>query len=318
MLHLDDLDVKIIRELGSPSSPQWNVRESYANISRKLGVDEDTVRLRVKRAVERGFLPRWRLTVNPRLLDFDAVSFELEVDSEEKKPRAISQIELVDGVTRILDYRGRGLLVTLYSAEESLSRRIQLIESICGSAKSAVWKNRFPRPDVRMKKIDWRIVNNMREDARRDLKDVANSLGVSTRTVQRRLAAMTEGKAIYLVGAPNVETLSGLLCCFVVFCPDPLRKKEVDTEIRSSFSRLGISDMSPERHSIFGIPCQNLAEADRTLDSLKSIDGVEKADMRIMKQVILVQDWLKSEIERRASADKSTGASVHAALKSAT
>lgn len=301
MLHLDDLDVKIIRELGSPSSPQWNVRESYANVSRKLGVDEETVRMRVKRAMERGFLPPWRLTINPRLLGCDTVSLELEVVKEEKKTEVVSQLKLVDGVTRILDYRGKGLLVTLSSEEESLPRRIRLIESICGSSKSVMWKSKFPRPEMRMKMIDWRIVNAMKDDARMDLHSVAKSLGVSTRTVQRRLAAMTEGKAVYLVGEPNVENLGGLLCCFVVFCPDHLRKREVDNEIRSKFSRLGISDMSPEEHTIFGMPCQNLAEADRALDSLKSIEGVEEAGMRIMKQAILVQDWLKSETEKRAS-----------------
>ncbi len=303
MLHLDDLDVKIIRELASPSSPQWNVRESYANIARRLEVDEDTVRLRVKRAIERGFLPTWRLMVNPRLLDFEAASLELEVDAEERKPGVISQLELVDGVTRILDYRGKGLHVTLYSEDESLARKIRLIESICGSPKSTMWMSRFPRPDIRMKKIDWRIVTDMKDDARKDLQDVAKSLGVSTRTVQRRLATMTEGKAVYLGGAPNVETLGGLLCCFVVFCPDRQRKKEVDNEIRSKFGRLGLSDMSPVEHSIFGIPCQNLAEADRAFDSLRSVDGVKKADMHIMKQVILVQDWLESEIERRISGE---------------
>ncbi len=277
------------------------MRESYANIARKLGVDEDTVRLRVRRAMEHGFLAPWRLAVNPRLLDCEAASFELEVDTEERKPGAISQIQLVDGVTRILDYRGKGLLVTIYSDGESLSRKVQLVESICGAPKSVIWKSRFPRPEVRMKNIDWRIVNEMKGDARKDLHGVAKSLGVSTRTVQRRLAAMTEGKAIYLAGAPNVENLGGLLCCFVVSCPDPLKKKEVDNEIRSKFGRLGLSDMSPEEHSIFGIPCQNLAEADRALTSLKSIDGVEKAGMRVMKQVILVQDWLKYEIEKHAS-----------------
>ncbi len=302
MLHLDDLDVKIIRELGSPSSPQWNVRESYANISRKLGVDEDTVRLRVRRAKGHGFLPPWRLMVNPRLLGCESVSFELDVDVQERKAKAIAQIKLVDGVTRIFDYRGKGLLVTLYSEEESLSRRIQLVESICGSSKSVIWKSRFPYPDMRMRKTDWEIVDAMKGDARMDLQDVAKSLGVSARTVQRRLSEMREGKAVYLVGDPNVEALGGLLCCFLAFCPDRRRKGEVDSEIRASFLRMGLSDMSPEEHSIFGMPCENLTEADVALERLKSIGGVQSAGMHIMKDVIVVQDWMKSEIEKRISA----------------
>lgn len=113
---------------------------------------------------------------------------------------------------------------------------------------------------------------------------------------------MKEGKADYLVAAPNVDVLGGLLCCFLVFCPDDLRKRSVDEEIRSNFGRMGLSDMSPEEHSIIGIPCQNLAEADRALGSLKSIEGVANAEMRIMKEVIVVQDWMKSEVEKHISA----------------
>ncbi len=111
---------------------------------------------------------------------------------------------------------------------------------------------------------------------------------------------MTEGKAIYLAGAHNVDVLGGLICCFLIFCPNHLKKGKVDNEIRSNFTRIGISDMSPEEHSIIGIPCENLAEADRALESLKSMDGVESAGMRILKQVIIVQDWLTTEVNRRA------------------
>ncbi len=50
VLNLDDLDMRIIRELGGSRPTQWNVRESYSNIARKLGVDEETVRMRVNRA----------------------------------------------------------------------------------------------------------------------------------------------------------------------------------------------------------------------------------------------------------------------------
>ncbi len=258
--------------------------------------------MRVKRVKERGFLSAWRLMVNPRLLDREVVSLELDVDAEERKAKAISQIRLVDGVTRIIDFSGKGLLVSVCSEKETLPRKIQLIESICGSPKSAVWSSRFPQPAMRMRKIDWKIVNAMKEDARADLDDVAKSLGVSSRTVQRRLSAMREGKAVYLSGAPRVEAVGGLMCCFLVFCPDHLKKRAVDNEIHSSFSRIGTSDFSPEEYSIFGMHCENLAEADRTAEKLRSFDGVQNARMCIMKELIVVQDWLEHEIGRRLSA----------------
>ena len=303
MLHLDDLDVRIIKELGSPSSPQWNVRESYSNISRKLGVDEETVRMRVKRAKERGFLPAWRMMVNPRLIGCEAAGLDLEVDDEERKAGVVSQITLVDGVTNLADFRGRGLSATLYyENDESLGRKVRLIEAICGGERSAMWKSFFPRPEVRMRRVDWMIVGALREDARKDLEGVSKALGVSTRTVQRRLTAMKEGKAVYLSGAPNPDAVGGLMCNFLVFCPDPRKKRAADRTVYSMFRRIGGSDTSPEQYSTFGMSCENLAQADDVLSRLRSIDGVGSVRMRIMKRLIVVQDWLKDEIEKRVAA----------------
>ncbi len=295
--------MRIIRELGSPSSAPWNVRVSYADISRKLGVDEETIRLRVKRARERGAFPTWQLMVNPRLLGCDAVSLELEVDAEERKAKVLSQIRLVDGVTKLHDYRGKGVQVALYSEPgEPLARKIQLIESICGSPKSTQWTSRFPEPSVRMTKTDWKIIKALREDTSKEPAEVAAAIGTSARTVQRRISKMREGKAVFLSGNPNVGGVVGLVCCFVVYCPDAQHKRSVDANLRSEFRRVGHIDSSPKDYSILGLPCENLAEADRALETMKSMDGVQGADMRIMKNLILVQDWLTSEIERRIAA----------------
>ncbi len=294
--------MRIIRELGSPASPPWNVRLSYADISRKLGVDEETIRLRVKRARERGVFPTWQLMINPRILGCDAVTLELDVDAEERKAKAISQIKLVDGVTKIHDYRGKGLQVSLYSEPgEPLARKTRLIESMCGSGTSVQWTSRFPEPSMHMTRTDWKIVRALREDPARDLAEVATLVGATARTVQRRLSKMKEGKAIFLSGDPHVGAVAGLVCCFVIFCPDARSKRSVDARIRADFSRVGHIDSSPEDYSVIGMPCENLADADRTLGKLRSLTGVEDANMRIMQDFILVQDWLASEVERRIS-----------------
>ena len=84
LLNPDDLDFRIIREIGGSRPIQWNVRESYSNIARKLGVDEETVRMRVNRARESGFLPELRMMVNPLLINCREANLDLEVESEER------------------------------------------------------------------------------------------------------------------------------------------------------------------------------------------------------------------------------------------
>ena len=300
MLNLDDLDLRIIRELGGSSPPKWNVRESFSSISRKLGVDEETVRTRVNKAKERGFLPAWRVLVNPLLINCREANLDLEVNDEQHKADAISKIRFVDGVYSIVDFRGKEVLILMYHENtETLQSSVQLIESICESSRLAIWNRPFPRPDVQMSHLDWRIIDAMRDDAWRDLEEVAKSLDVSARTVQRRLSAMTEGKAVYLSRPPNVSAVGGLMCNFLVFCPDPGKKRAADSAIHSTFSRIGSSDTSPEQFSSFGIWCENFSEADIVTEKLKLMDGVQSVRMRVVRQIIVVQDWLKSQIAVR-------------------
>ena len=84
MLSLDNLDVRIFREFNNPGLPQWNVRGSFASTARRLGVDEETLRLRVVRLRARGIIPSWRIAINPRLLGYDETGLDLEADAFER------------------------------------------------------------------------------------------------------------------------------------------------------------------------------------------------------------------------------------------
>jgi len=294
---LDDLDVRIIKELGSPGTFQWNVRESYSNIARKLSVDEETVRKRLKRAKELGPLPGWRMMVNPHLIGCEAASLDLDVEDEEKKDETIAKIRRVDGVIKILDFRGKGLQVTLYYQNgDALRTKTELIRTICGSKELTFWKLGFPRSDIRMTKTDWKIVEAMQGDARRNLGDVSDCIGVSARTIERRLTLMKDGRAVYLQGAPNFRMIVGVSCVFLVFCRDEEKKREVDKLVVAELHRNEFSDTSSRQYSKFVGLLDNASEADDITRWIKSLDGVNSVKMGIMKELILVQDWLGEEI----------------------
>ena len=300
MHRLDDLDVRIIKELASPSSPQWNIRQTYSNIAKKLGVDEETVRRRLKRAEARGVVPGWRMMVNPHLLGCECASLDLEVGDQEEKHRAIYEIKLVDGTIKILDFRGRGLQVTLYHENvESLRRKTELIASICRSSKPTVWELNFPQTNVRITRTDWQIVDALLDDARKSLETVSKSIGISVRTVERRMASLRGGYAVYLQGAPNFKMFAGLSCVFLVFCPDAKRKGSVDRTILSKIHRTELANTGSRRYSTFVTAFDNLSEADDTVEWITNLDGVKNVKMSIMKELIIVQDWLKDEIRRR-------------------
>jgi len=302
MHRLDDLDVRIFKELGSPSSPQWNIRETYSNIARRIGVDEETVRRRLKRAQKLGSVPGWRMMINPHLLGCEAACLDLEVENEEAKDKTVSEVSKIYGVIKILDFRGKGLQVTLYHAnDDALTRMTKLIGSICHSSlEPTMWEMRFPRSDIRMTRTDWKIIEAMLEDARKNLDDVSKSGGVSVRTVERRLTLMSEERAVYLQGTPNFRNFAGLSCVFLVFCPDGGRKKKaVDEIVLSKVRRIELSNTTANRYSTFVMVFDNLSEADEFVQRVKGIDGVTTVRMGIMKDLIVVQDWLREEVRGR-------------------
>lgn len=303
MHRFDDLDVRIFKELGSPSSLQWNVRETYSNIARRIGVDEETVRRRVKRAEKLGSVPGWRMMVNPHVIGFEAAGVDLEVEDEEKKEKAVAEISRIDGIIKILDFRGKGLQATLYyPSDDALRRKVELVKSICYSSEEpTVWKLGFPRSDVRLTTTDWKIIHTMLEDARRSLETVSRSTEASVRTVSRRLKYLIEKRAVYLQGTPNFRNFVGLSCVFLVFSPDTEKKKAADGLIISKVARIEIFNTSSKQHSTFVTMFDNLSEADEFAKWIRSLDGVETVKMGIMKELIVVQNWLKDEIGRRLS-----------------
>jgi DNA-binding Lrp family transcriptional regulator len=303
--HPDDLDIRILKEFGSPSSPQWNVRESYSKVAKRVGVDEETVRKRVIRMRQTGSFPRWLMKPNPYLIGCQAATVELEVEREDDKPEAISKITKIEGVVTILDFLGKRIMVVLYFDDDAhIDRMAEQLGSILrGSSKPVVWRQLFPRPEIMMRKVDWQIMDVMADDARMDLQEVASRTGATTRTIQRRLEQMMQGKAFCLSGRPVYGRMAGLSCHFLVSCPDPTKKRTMDRRVLSQVRRMERSDTSSKDYSMFVVDCENPREADETLAWLRGMDGVGWVRMGITKEVVHVQDWLKAEVGKRASAD---------------
>ena len=291
-----------MRELSSPRSFRWDIRESYASIAERIGVDEETVRRRVKRARESGFLKGWKLFLNPHLIGLESMGVQLEIDDEDRKADVISQVEQVDGVVILINFHGRALRIILYyNGEKDLDEKIQRIKALCQTNDLVRWAGGFPAADQKMRKTDWEIVKAFRGDPRRSPSEVADEVGVSTRTVKRRLTAMTENNCIFMLPQLDYDKSLGIACDFLVLCPDDAKKRQVDSQVRAKLDRLVFSLTDVKGFSMFALICPNLSESEQIQKWIQSLDGVNEVKVDIMRENILVDRWMDEEIERRVS-----------------
>ncbi len=212
-VRLDRLDVQILRELLQgpitlPLNPDF--RRSFRSIARIVGVDEDTVRNRLSRLKESGFIEDWAIMLNPNLLGFHQTGISFDVASSISKRELISRLKLVPDVFLIIDMYGSSIALMLaYDSPTSLKNRVDLIGSLGNLTNLRLFEALWPDSNIDMSVSDWRILRSIQRDPRKSYSTIAREVRTSTRTVVRRLQRMVQAKTLFSMAALNPKTLDG-------------------------------------------------------------------------------------------------------------
>jgi DNA-binding Lrp family transcriptional regulator len=302
---LDSLDARIFSELSGSGSYRSDVRQSYSSIARKLKVDEETVRRRIRRAEQRGLLRGPELVLNPHLMGRIPLAMEVRVadSTNAKKLTVIQQIKLVDGVLFIIDLQGDSLSVLLYcESEQAASRRTALISSIAGATDPLILRKvGLPSCDLSLTRTDLLILRSLRSDPRKDTAEIASEIGVSTRTVERRISVLSSNNAFFYLLKPDFKRAEGTVCRVIIFYKDGKRKTELDKMIRSRLERIVFSVTSESSVSQVTFVGNNVVEAEEIEEWIRGLDGVASTSMGVIREFILTSAWLDDEIERMLS-----------------
>ena len=299
MARKDNLQLKILRELATPRDFGTYLRPTYSDVAKKLGIDEETVRVRVRQTQQAGAILGWQLSINPHLLGREATSAMLEVADPSSKQSMIAKIKLIDEVVMIMDFYERPLRVVFnHETDRDRERRLGLIESICGDDNPTTWQVGYAPCNVTLKRTDWEILKALRKDRLQTNAEIAAKVGVSARTVKRRLSFMTEARAIHTFAMGDVKRMPGMVYFFQVDCRDEAKKRRVNEAITSRLENAVFVDPRNRRYLTYTAVFRNASEAEETHRWMKAIDGAEDTKMYIMREIIAVEDWADKEIEK--------------------
>lgn len=276
---MDALDVAILRRViqEDASTPMSsNPMRSLRSIARDLEVDKETVRQRLRRLQEEQFLWPSTILVNPLLAGLRAAHLWLDGIATAAKPEALSNLGARPGVVLINDYVGSALYALEFHPKEKSSDRLREdvleIPGVQDVRHEELW---FPRADIEIGPLDWRIVRGLQREPTTSSVALAKGVRLSVRTVRRRLQRMIEARALFVVPRFNTRALDGSIADLAVFYEADASKSEVDRRALSRLSNHLIrADLHNRRFSFFNLIIDNVSRTRGVLDWVESQPGV--------------------------------------------
>jgi DNA-binding Lrp family transcriptional regulator len=296
---MDELDVKIFRALMSegavaPSDPQ--VHSSLRSIASRIGADDTTVNYRYKKLQESGAFSGWQLIVNPTFLGCNVLDVTVDVQPESAKPDMIRKLKLIQEVTGMNVFYGKGLkLIVTLKSEESRSRVIELISRITNP--ESIVQTRWMLPQSRsgpLTETDVAIIQALSNDARKSLVQVSKELGLTTRVVRNRVLRLRMDNTIFALPSLNMGGIPGLIPVFISYSyAQSEAKGAVDRAMLSHFeaSYLTVQFADPANGWV-EVSASTMDDVQSYLDWAKSQPSIASARVDIVTKTMMFPEKL--------------------------
>jgi DNA-binding Lrp family transcriptional regulator len=273
------------------------LRKSFRSLGKEIGVDEGTVRKRIKRFQEHHILRGWYLGVHPGATGNDVIHGWFEVGGESSKNDHIARLLTVPDVERVCNYLGPKVSIVLFGRKGTdHDATLRHLASVLGSGvtlhKQGVVITQYPD----LKETDKAIIASLRHDPWKSFAAVSKEIGVSARTIKRRVTILSLGGVIYMLPIIDLKALQGTIPVeLVVDYASSDARTSVNEKIASHIGEgLVFSDVSgPYGYFAFVLP--NVAQVENVTRWAGQLHGVRKTHVDLLQDVILNRNHYESK-----------------------
>lgn len=265
------------------------LRKSFRSIAKELGVDQGTVRKRMKIFQDQEILKGWYLGVSPGVTGNDVVHAWFDVKSESAKPGLIKTLLSFPELERVCNYLGPKLSFVLYSKKGLDPDAAMQPFAELASHEAALHKRGVVQVDpCATKEIDLDIIASLRRDPWKQYAIVAKEVRLSERTVKRRVAKLSENRAVYMLPIIDLKALQGVIAVEIVV-------DHVSQELRATANQrimlheregLVFADTSGP-YGYFALTATNVSQVEQIASWVRQQEGVGRVRTEVLQDVIL-------------------------------
>jgi DNA-binding Lrp family transcriptional regulator len=305
---LDAKDVRIFCEMafGTTSfSAIQDRRVSPSEIGRKVGLDEKTVRVRVKKMEDDGFIKYYQVVPNLNLFGLGRVGFyRLEALNLQTKYNLLNRTDETPFVVETIDYLGQTVSVAI--AGPTANEIQQVVDKLTSEFElhaRELHQRQTTECNLRPDNLDWQVIKELRYSARRSSTDLAKALSITSRMADYRIGRLLDSGAMLVRAAIDARKQTGLVFYELELAVDGQHQRSVTAELGAKFGERLWSTLSSKGvlvASMFGF---SLGEVEDTAIDSSKIKGVGSCLLYLLKDTIEPRgpNWIDRLIEERLS-----------------
>jgi DNA-binding Lrp family transcriptional regulator len=312
---LDAKDVRIFCEIAFKGLDYDSFRDRRVSplaIGRKLRIDEKTVRLRVKKMEDDGFIKYYQ--VMPRLTLFQLKNmntYRFEALNIATKHRVIEHVQELPFIVDATDYLGKvvSICITGTSSEKidqmasELANRFELLKWILGRC---IIKEPISVPD----RLDWQIIQKLRYDALSDINEISESLSITHRMVRYRIQKLLASDMFLVRAIINSQRQQGLIFYELEISVDETKRYEIIKLLSEIYvDNLWSVRTLSEKVLLANFFAFTLAEPEEVYINTLKLEGVRSCSLFIFKEAVEPKrpNWMDGLIEQQIASSLKSG-----------
>ncbi|MCD1293527.1 hypothetical protein CUJ83_00765 [Methanocella sp. CWC-04] len=299
---MDEIDVKMLKELWS------NSRIPYRDLADKMELSVNSIHKRVQSMIDMGVIKRFIAYPSSKALPSVMIGIAGWSDAPdiEEAARVIGN----DPCTQRLGLCSGNfmLIVGLLQDISEMSRYITFVTNegkLTGMNVAITGLNEIQKTvDNALTNLDYRILAALQYDSRKQIVDIAEELGVSAKTIRRRLDRMEENGLIHYSVYVDVESSGYIHATFEVKTKTGADVTGLFNKLRKEYEHYFIVIWpfytTPDLFNI-SIISRSLSEQNAFLNRLKNEGVFEKVTSHMIYKYTFYDTWREELIKKRAS-----------------
>lgn len=307
---MDGVDFAILRAMGMKPYLQ-GIGRDVDGIARTVGLGRKATRTRIQDMERDGVIAGYAAFPNLRSLGCRWSSYHVRIPSS-RKSAFFAMAREVDGVVSVADFVGDHACVDVcYADDAEEEERLSLLSRAAGVSPHELFENPRPRVDRAPSDLDWRIIAAQRADPRATQAEIAQTLGVTARTVRARTSQLVKEGNLWLIPIVDPSKLRHGIPFMVLAYLSPEAPRGSAASLRKAAGHRLMYSWEPADAQVGHFGAMLIAPTTGAIEEaraeLERIEGVERVELLVAGRLEVQHGWLDAAIAAKLRPSSSSG-----------